>query len=131
MRVPSRSQSFLRHPLNHVLRTEGAVRVLRELLASGNAVAIPRLAHATRLSPQTVRNILLGDLLTTGIVETIGQGRATLYRARVAHPLYAPLAQLFDMEQRRFEHIVQTLVSSAKATAPDVLAVWIFGSTAR
>src|SRR5258708_629041 len=131
MRVPSRSQSNFRYPLSRILSSEGAVRVLRELIRHGGEVAIPRLAEATKLNQQTVRNVLLGDLTRTGIAETVGQGRSTLYRARTTHPLHPVLDQLFAVEEVRVQRAFQTLAEAARAAASDVLAVWIFGSVAR
>ncbi len=131
MRVPSRRQSYFRYPLSRILASEGAVRVLRELIGHAGETAIPRLAEATKLNHQTVRNVLLGDLAAAGIVEMVGQGRSTLYRARATHPLYSLLAQLFAAEDARVELTVQTLAGAARATVPGVLAVWMFGSVAR
>jgi len=131
VRVPSRLQSNFRYPLNRIFSSEGAVRVLRELTRHGGELAIPRLAEATKLNQQTVRNVLLGDLTRSGIVETVGQGRSTLYRVRAKYPLYPLIDHLFAAEEARIQRIFQTLTTAAPAAAPDVLAVWIFGSVAR
>src|SRR5258708_3294143 len=98
MRVPSRLQSNFRYPLSRILSSEGAVRVLRELMRHGGELAIPRLAEASKLNQQTVRNVLHGDLARTRIVESVGQGRSTLYRVRPVHPLHHVLCQLFPAD---------------------------------
>jgi predicted nucleotidyltransferase len=131
MRVPSRPQSNFRYPLSRILSSEGAVRVLRELMRHGGEVAIPRLAEATKLNQQTVRNVLHGDLTMTGIVEMVGQGRSTLYRARTTYPLYPQLDELFAQEEARVQRTFQTLAAIAREAAPDLLALWVFGSVAR
>ncbi len=131
MRVPSRLQSNFRYPLSRILSSEGAVRVLRELMRHGGELAIPRLAEASKLNQQTVRNVLHGDLARTGIVESVGQGRSTLYRVRPVHPLHHVLEQLFAEAAARVQRTFQKLAAAAREAGPAVLAAWIYGSVAR
>jgi predicted nucleotidyltransferase len=88
------------------------------------------LARATKLSPQAIRNVL-ADLTAIGIVESIGQERAVLYRMHTAHPLQRPLAHLFEEEENRVTRVFSGLREAATIAVPDALAVWVYGSTAR
>lgn len=122
--------SYVRYPLNRILASEGAVRVLRELCRSGDVLGVPSLAQLTHLHPETVR-AAMGDLVMLGMVEALGINRGHLYRISTTHPLYAPLSQLFEAEEARVQSVMETLRSGARSTVPDALAVWLYGSVAR
>ena len=57
MRPPSRTQSALRCPLNHVLGTEANVRVMRALSLSDIPISIPEIARLTLLQPSGVARV--------------------------------------------------------------------------
>src|SRR4051794_25494267 len=114
VRTPTEQQSYLRFPLNRVLSSEGAVRVLRELLRSRRELSISELADSTRLNAQTVRNLVLGDLVACGVVQSVGNGRVRLFRADLAHPLMPSLAQLFAEEESRVGRIFQAVRAAAQ-----------------
>ena len=130
MRTPTRAQSYFRYPLNRILASEGAVRILRELARHGRERSVPALARATKLSAQAIRNVLT-DLTTIGIVEAIGQERTVLYRLQSAHPLHRPLAHLFEEEENRVTRVLAALRETATVAEPQALAVWVYGSVAR
>jgi len=130
VRTPTRAQSYFRYPLNRILASEGAVRILRELARHGRERSVPALARATKLSAQAIRNVL-ADLTTIGIVEAIGQERTVLYRLQAAHPLYRPLAHLFEEEEQRVARVFAALRETATQAEPETLAIWMYGSAAR
>jgi predicted nucleotidyltransferase len=130
MRTPARQQSHFRYPLNRILASEGAVRVLRELARHGGEWSVPSLARATKLSAQAIRNVLM-DLTAIGIVESVGQERVVLYRLQAAHPLQRPLTHLFEAEEGRVSRVFGSLREAASTAVPEVLALWVYGSTAR
>jgi len=123
-------QSFLRYPLSTLLGTEASVRVLRELALHGNELTTTMLAQRTGISDQSVRNVVSG-LLSTGVLEIYGQGRAASYRLDVEHPIGRALLDLFHVERERMEAIRQAVVRVAEQMSPPPLAVWVFGSVAR
>lgn len=131
MRTPSEPQSYLRYPLNRILASEGAVRVIRELARHGGEQSVAGLAGATRLSKGAVRHLLQADLLMAGIVESVGTGRNVLYRLNRGHPLHAPLHRLFEEEEAHARHLLDVLAAAARDAAPNVLALWLYGSVAR
>jgi len=130
MRTPSRKESFLQFPTSWLLGTPGSVRVLRELMGRGDALAVSGLARQTGLNAQTVRNAL-ADLARCGVVEALGQGRSRLYRADVAHPLYLPLATLYQSETERADLVLAAVADAAGHVTPRPLGAWVYGAAAR
>lgn len=125
------AQSYFRYPLNRIFASEGAVRVLRELARHGGELSVPSIADATKLSREAVRRLLQGDLSATGVVERLGSGRLALYRLRADHRLRGALDLLFVEEEARVRRLFDALARAAHTAAPDVLAVWVYGSVAR
>jgi predicted nucleotidyltransferase len=124
-------QSHFRNPLSWILASEGAVRVLRELARHGGEQSIPALADAARLSKGAVRRLVQDDLAAAGIVERVGTGRNVLYRLRGDHPLRGTLDRLFEEEGAHAQRVLDALAEAARGAAPNVLAVWVYGSIAR
>lgn len=96
---PARREEAREHPLDSILGTGAAVRVLRSL-HGGEQLAPPYIARSTRLSRPAVRDALI-RLERAGIVERVGQGRSVLYRMASDHPLYRRIVKLFRAESRR------------------------------
>ena len=130
MRTPNQSESYLRHPTSTLLATPGSVRVLRELLEADAPLAVSTLAERARLSAQGVRNTL-SELRRGGVVEELGEGRGRLYRADASHPLYLPLAAIFQAEAERFQTIVEALSAAVGNLTPTPLGAWMYGTVAR
>lgn len=122
------AQGFLRYPLNEVLRSEGAVRVLRTLSRHGGALAPQTIARQAGLSNPGV-NRLLQALTETGLVLTVGEGRYPVYQVDMAHPLATPLEVLFAAEDDRWQAVLDAVRAAARPYAP--LAIWWYGSSAR
>jgi predicted nucleotidyltransferase len=129
--APGRKQSFFKYPYSWILASEGAVRVLRELARHGGELSVPRLAVATGLTDQAVRNLVTGDLAITGIVESIGQGRTILYRLAKAHVLTKPLGTLFEAEEQRVQRVYAAVATAARNRGAAIIALWVYGSVAR
>lgn len=121
-------QGFLRAPLTAVLRSPGAVRVLRALAQHGGVLAVPTLERATGLTNAGVHRVLRA-LVDTGVVRPEGQGRVTAYRLDPAHPLAPAITALFAAEDARADRVLDAVRAAAAPHAPD--AVWLFGSAAR
>jgi predicted nucleotidyltransferase/DNA-binding transcriptional regulator YhcF (GntR family) len=120
--------SVLRQPLDAILGSVAAVRVLRALLAHGGALPVSRLVRDTRVSPNGVRDALR-LLEQAGVVDALGSGRTRLYATRRANPLTEPLEALFTAEKLRFDQVTDSIRQAA--SAPHVAAAWLFGSVAR
>jgi predicted amidohydrolase YtcJ/DNA-binding transcriptional ArsR family regulator len=88
-----------KHPLDQILGTQAAVRVLR-VLTPGGEHAPPRIARETKISRPAVREAII-RLEKEGVVERVGDGRNVLYRISSNHPLAKRIVKLFKTEAKR------------------------------
>lgn len=130
LRPPKRQQDPLRTPLNEILGSEGAVRVLRVLAEARQPMGRTRVARRALLNASGVRRTLDG-LAEAGIVEIIGSGRNRSVRLRQRHPLAGPLRSLFQAEQKSFERIVDAAREALAEEELPVTAVWIESPSVR
>jgi predicted nucleotidyltransferase len=130
MRPPSKPSSFFHHPLDQVLGTVAAVRLLRELSEHGGAISVTDLASRVGLSLSGAIRALerLQDLR---VVEPVGTGRGSPFRLITENPLCLGLIALFDMEHRQTQSLYEAVQSFASQHEDEVLAVWLYGSVAR
>jgi predicted nucleotidyltransferase len=126
----SAPQSIQRYPLTAILGTEANVRLLRELSRHGGQLSAPSLVQRTGLAKTSVWAGLTA-LEQAGAVAVAGSGRVRLYRLRADHPLRTALDMLFEVEERRFDAILEAVRAAARAGGHEILAVWIYGSAAR
>lgn len=126
---PPVQQSALRHPFTAIFGARAHVITLRELFQHGGELSAPVLVQRTGLAKASVRHALIA-LQEFRVVESLGVGRATLYRAARKHPLAASIASLFKAEERRFEALTNGIAELAMRT-PGIVAVWLYGSVAR
>jgi predicted transcriptional regulator len=129
MRPTAHPQSALRTPLNDILGTEAAVRLLRILTRVEAPVPAGYLARRTSLNRAGVRKALQ-SLCATGIVEVSGEPNASDYALRREHPLARPLAQLFTAERARVDRLFEALREAARELTPPPIAVWLEGPVA-
>lgn len=125
----SKPQSTLRYPLTGILGAEANVRVLRELIRHGGELAAASLVARTGLAQSSVREALIG-LRSMRVVESIGAGRAQLFRTSRSHPLLPAIAQLFEAEEARFEAILTSLRAAAERSG-GIISAWVYGSVVR
>jgi predicted nucleotidyltransferase len=123
-------QSSQRYPLTQVLGTETNVRLLRELSLHGGQLSAPSLVLRTALAKGSVRTGL-NVLLKFGVVAVKGSGHAQLYSLRSDHPLLAPIEDLFEAEQARFNAIQEAMRQAATSCEPAPIATYVYGSFAR
>lgn len=129
MRPTSIAQSALRAPLNGILGTEAAVRVLRVLSLSSDPLTRGEIAARTGLYRAGIPRIL-GALENRGMVESIGQGRSRPLRLRQQHPLAQTLRNLFWEEHWQAQRLIEALRLAAQQLQPPPKAVWIEGPVA-
>lgn len=130
MRPVSQPSSTFHRPLDTLLGTVANVRVLRVLADHGGALTPTTLATRARVTRQSAWNAI-ARLTEIGILETVGQGRATLHGLNSAHPLVPPLQALFRTEAQRVERLFDAVRTAAVGMKPQPVAVWLFGSVAR
>lgn len=131
MRPTGRPQSALRHPLNHILGTEAAVRVLRVVMLSDIPVGVSELARLTSLQASGVARVCtkLEDL---GVIEAVGRGaRNRQFRRAARFGLSGSLMMVFTDERGRAEQVMQDLKAAVQTGSAPMRAGWIEGSVAR
>ena len=121
--------SFARQPLDLIFAKPIAVRVIRALSRHGGALAATRIAREARITPNAARSGL-HDLVSQSLVEELGSGRSRLYQIDRENPIVPALKVLFDAEAGRFEDALR-LVGEMAGHAPQIIALWLFGSVAR
>jgi hypothetical protein len=116
--------------LDGILRTEGAIRVLRVLALSPDPLTRGEIASRTALFRGGIPRIL-STLENHGVVETIGQGRSRPVRLRQQHPLAQSLRGLFWEEHQTAQRAVNGLRAAIQELQPTPKAAWIEGPVAR
>lgn len=116
--------------MSTILGGEARVRVLRELFLHGSEISAPQLVARTGLAQSSVREAL-ALLESTKVIDVLGAGKALLYRANAAHPLFASLHQLFSAEEARYGKIGERIGEALRAIRPKLESAWLFGSAAR
>lgn len=129
VRQPAHRQSSLRNPLNRILGTESAVRILRVLSQTRQPLGAADLARMTMLNPTGVRNSI-EDLIGTGILAPVGGGSRSLVRLRPDHPLALPLRRLFAAEAERIASLRKEIGKVARELSPMPRSIWMQGPVA-
>jgi predicted nucleotidyltransferase len=130
MRPPSLPSSAFFHPLDAVLGSVGAVRVVRLLATTSSAFSPIEVAERTGLDRSGVRTIL-NRLVLTGAVEAIGAGRRPLFALNHTHPIAPALERLFEAERQRADTVFDVLRQAIATARPAPVAAWLVGSVAR
>ena len=127
----SNPQSMLRYPLDtHPRQRCERQGPARELFGHGGELSAPSLVLRSGLAQSTVREALI-DLEEMKIIETLGSGRARVFRIASGHPLATTLGSLFQAEDHRFESVLEAVRAAAARIGSGVVAVWLYGSVAR
>lgn len=130
MRKPAKSSSTLLHPLDLILGSIGAVRILRELVLHGDILSAKILSERTKLNRRGVTEIL-ARLSAAGIIENIPSAGSTSFKFSQKHFLADKLTDLFQSEAKRPPSLFRSLKNVAKKYADNLQAIWLFGSAAR
>jgi predicted nucleotidyltransferase len=130
MRPPARPSSAFFHPIDSLLGSVGAIRILRLLASTGSAFAPPDAAERTGLDRSGVGTILQ-RLTRAGVVEALGSGRRPQFRLNPSHPIAKALERLFAEERGRVDAVFTVLRRAIAALHPAPAAVWLVGSVAR
>jgi hypothetical protein len=129
MRPTSRPQSALRYPLDAILGTEAAVRVLRVMCLSDIPIGVSELARLAQLQKSGVARICT-RLEDAGVLEAIGRGeRNRQYRKSPRFALGNVLASLFVFERDYAQRILND-IAGATGGLPYVRAAWLSGPVA-
>jgi predicted nucleotidyltransferase len=118
------------HPLDEVLGTLAAVRVLRALTLYGNELSVSAIARQARLT-RAGASRAINRLAERGVLRPLGQGGSVLYRLDPEYPLVDAIRLLFVSEAERANRFFAGVRSAIASLDPGPLAVWLFGSVAR
>jgi predicted nucleotidyltransferase len=129
VRPPAQPSSFFYHPLDTVLGTPAAVRILRVLANHSGALSRSTIAERARLTPAGAARTI-DRLVAMQIVTPAGDPRRPHY-ALVDHPLAVPLRQLYRAEAARTDRFIELVREEAQALSPSPAGVWLIGSVAR
>lgn len=129
MRPAARKQSALRAPLNAILGTEAAVRVLRVLALASVPLSRREVAERAALHMSGIPRVL-SHLENLGVIELIGRGRSRPVQLRNVHPLVPQLRTLFAMEANRAYTVEQNIRGAVNNLDPRPAAAWIEGPVA-
>lgn len=123
MRPPKNPRSSVRYPLDDLLGSQTLVRLLRVLVYEvAGPVSVTDAAKRAGLSRGGARKTL-ERLERLGAAIRIGTGRASEYGPKEGTPYLGPLRQLFELEQQKYEELIQQL---RKALAiSEVRDAWI------
>lgn len=119
-----------RRPLDDLLGTRTAVRVLRALARFPRREATGRQLAAEALVDPSNANAALRRLQDHGLVEVRGAGRARLWKLAERNVLAVPLLELFGMERRLLD-LVRDALARHLAAVPGIRRATVFGSVAR
>jgi molybdenum-dependent DNA-binding transcriptional regulator ModE len=123
MRPPRIQHNTLRHPLDDILRTSASVRLVRVLIHDvGGPVSVTDAAKRAGLSTTGARKAL-ETLEGLGIAVRVGTGRAQKYGPKLDNPYLSLLRQLFEMEQKQYEDLIQALQQAV--AMPETRDAWI------
>jgi hypothetical protein len=126
MRALSNPADPLYQPLDAVLGTPGAVRVLRVLSRRGSVLSTGTIASRARIN-RAGAGRTLARLVASGVVEVVGQGRYVSYRMTPEHPFAEDLMRMFRHEVERVEGLLELVRTGAEGMRPPPLAVWLLG----
>lgn len=116
----------MKYPLDDILGSPGAVRLLRVLFHEAAApVGVADAAEVAGLSIAGARRALI-RLAGLGIAESIGTGRALKFGPILDHPFSSLFGLLFEKEKQHYEDLIKEL--RLAFTIPEVLSAWMGSS---
>lgn len=127
MRRLSHPANPLYQPLDAVLGTPAAVRILRVLGRHGGVLAPTTIAKRARIN-RAGAGRTLARLVTADVVEVVGQGRYVSYRLNQAHPFARELVVLFKRESERVDGLFELIREVTEGMRPSPTAVWLLDS---
>lgn len=127
MRALSQPANPLYQPLDAILGTPAAIRILRVLSRRGGVLSPATIAARARIN-RAGAGRTLGRLAAIGIVEVVGQGRYVSYRLNTTHPFAEDLTTIFRREAERAEGLFDLVRVTADRMRPPPMAVWLLDS---
>ncbi len=126
---PRPSSSALKTPLDFILGSQGAVRVLRVLCATDVPLSQSELSRRASLSLSGLPS-LLATLESANVISWVGRGRTRQVQISPRFQLVQSLRQLFSEETARWRRIESRLRELVGAMGEGIIASWIEGPVA-
>jgi predicted nucleotidyltransferase len=130
MRTLAQPSSALQHPLDTIIGTPAAVRILRVLTSHGGAMPPNLIADRAQIN-RSGAGRTLAHLTQARVVEIVGLGRYVSYQFNPKHPLGPAIIALFQAERQRVDEIFAHIRTTAEGLSPQPVAIWLYGSAAR
>lgn len=130
MRPPAQPSSDFYHPLDAILGTPAAVRILRLLCLHRGAMSRTAIAERSGLG-RAGAGRAIERLARTRVITSLGDPGRPLFELSDEHPLATRLRKLFQAEAERTDGFFEQVRNAATALHPAPTAVWLIGSTAR
>ena len=127
MRSLSQPANPLYQPLDAILGTPAAIRILRVLSRRGGVLSPATIASRARINRAGAGRTLV-RLAAIGIVEVVGQGRYVSYRLNTTHPFAEDLTTIFRREAERAEGLFDLIRLTCDRMRPPPMAVWLLDS---
>jgi hypothetical protein len=127
MRSLAQPANPLYQPLDAILGTPAAIRILRVLSRRGGVLSPATIASRARIN-RAGAGRTLARLSAIGIVEVVGQGRYVSYRLRTTHPFAQELMVMFKREAERVEGLFDLIRTTAERMRPAPMAIWLLDS---
>ena len=127
MRSLAQPANPLYQPLDAILGTPAAIRILRVLSRRGGVLSPATVASRARIN-RAGAGRTLAKLSAIGIVEVVGQGRYVSYRLNQAHPFANELTVMFRREAERVEGLFDLIRITADRMRPPPMAIWLLDS---
>jgi len=123
MRPAKENKSIFMYPLDAILGSPAAIRLLRVLIyESDGAISVPEASLLAGLTQAGTRRAL-ERLCHRGILRRSGSGRSYLYEVHADGPFVGLLAQLFEEENRQYQALFADLRDTF--ALPEVLSAWM------
>ena len=122
--------SAIRYPLNELLGSQAALRIMRILVMHSGALSAPQINTWTSVNRTSIYAVL-DQLESYGLVEIYGSDRSRVFKFVSEHPLAEGLRALFKTEEGLLMQVQAALTNALMAYGSSVLSAWIYGSVAR
>ena len=130
MRPPARPSSDFYHPLDAILATPAAVRILRLLSLHRGALSRPTIAERSGLG-RAGASRAIERLARARVITSVGDLSRPLFELSDEHPLATKIRKLFQAEAERTDGFFERVRDAVGTIHPAPAAVWLIGSTAR
>ena len=130
MRPPAQPSSDFFHPLDAILGTPAAVRILRVLSLHRGAMSRTAIAERSGLG-RAGASRAIERLVRARVIASSGDPSRPLFELSDEHPLATKVRKLFQAEAERADDFFERVRDAASTIRPAAEAIWLIGSAAQ